>query len=420
MTKQELVLLAESGCTVEEMQTELMRGGDLAASWEGVYIAVYYHKDAAMRVWLRQVLCDGSYGPIELAEDWPLYLFWDACQDGDERYVEQEAEIHPQWLEEHSQAGNNVLAACARGGQMGLLERLLERTRWKEWGDCDALHAAARAGHMEVVVALVERFGMDVAGLDSDGATVLKGACEGGAVAIVDYLLSAGAEMNEPDRMGMTPLHFAVRAGQLDVARLLIGRGARTQVGESLLQCACEGGKIEAVQYLESIGYAMVPTARGVLHAACRSGNVELVEYLVKHGFGIDSRDKEGNTPLHIASAWHHRPATRWLLRHGADVQSRNREGDTPLRRSTKGYGVTDPYLLSHPQSLPEDVLTASKSLPGMMRKEVARCPGGVIQWARRHWATEMRLDLLAWRRAFVEEGVNPTLAPSRTCWSPP
>ena len=51
---------------------------------------------------------------------------------------------------------------------------------------------------------------------------------------IVDYFLSLGLEVNATEREGLVPLTFAAQAGQLEVAELLIERGAVLDTSSSI------------------------------------------------------------------------------------------------------------------------------------------------------------------------------------------
>lgn len=69
-----------------------------------------------------------------------------------------------------------------------------------------------------------------------------------------------------------------------------------------------------------------------VLHYG--SYHADMVHLLVSRGASVNSRRKDGNTPLHFAvgvGAWWHVSGVEALIAEGADVNAKNDNGETPL-----------------------------------------------------------------------------------------
>lgn len=55
-----------------------------------------------------------------------------------------------------------------------------------------------------------------------------------------------------------------------------------------------------------------------------------LYRIFMSHGFDVNTRDRNGNTFLHLSVCANHQDTIRWLLVNGADKMSRNGDGKTP------------------------------------------------------------------------------------------
>ncbi|KAL8993426.1 MAG: hypothetical protein Q9169_006358 [Polycauliona sp. 2 TL-2023] len=87
-----------------------------------------------------------------------------------------------------------------------------------------ALHLAASQGYVEILDLLLPNLEIDAK--DGYGATALYRAAEGGHEAAVRLLLDKGANTDVPNDYDQTPLHRAADLGRLTTARLLLESGA--------------------------------------------------------------------------------------------------------------------------------------------------------------------------------------------------
>ncbi|MYL06366.1 MAG: ankyrin repeat domain-containing protein, partial [Gemmatimonadales bacterium] len=151
-----------------------------------------------------------------------------------------------------------------------------------------------------------------------------------GDLASVRALLSDGADVNAPQGDGMTALHWAARAANADLARLLLEAGAdvdaATRIGAyTPLHLASEVGGGEVVGLLLEAGAAQTATTADVggatpLHLAAGAGEADAVRLLLAHGGDADVREARwGQTPLMYAAARGREAAVRALLEGGAD-----------------------------------------------------------------------------------------------------
>jgi hypothetical protein len=71
------------------------------------------------------------------------------------------------------------------------------------------------------------------------------------------------------------------------------------------------------------------------IHDAAQYGNLKKVKALLKdHRDLISSKDKDGNTPLHLAAIWDRMDVAEFLLANKAEVNAKNSAGNTPLHEA--------------------------------------------------------------------------------------
>ena len=158
-------------------------------------------------------------------------------------------------------------------------------------GCAESIHDLAAAGDIDAVTALVARDASRVDALDPLGKTPLFFAITYGKVEVAELLLGRGADVNARDRTGLTPLHVAAWWTRTDRAALLLG-----------------------------------------------------------HGANLEAQDDFGDTPLHIAAAHGRLAMTQFLLTRGADPYVKNYEGLTPLELARRHRQTKAVALLGGPE----------------------------------------------------------------------
>ena len=124
-----------------------------------------------------------------------------------------------------------------------------------------------------------------------------------------------------------TPLHLASENGHLDLARMLVERGADMSAqrndGSTALHLASENGHVDLAQMLVERGAdvsAQRKDGSTALHWASRYGHVDLARMLVERGADVSAQTKDGSTALHWASQNGHVDLARMLVERGADT----------------------------------------------------------------------------------------------------
>ncbi len=143
----------------------------------------------------------------------------------------------------------------------------------------DAIHDAANAGNLAEMRRLIDADPKVVNAQLPTGATALLWACIRGQVEVARLLVERGADVDIPQGDGWSPLHAAVTDGNdaahVELTRLLLDHKAK-------------------------IGITNV-NGLTPLHVAAQKGNTSTMQLLLDRGADIHVKDKKGLTPLALA-----------------------------------------------------------------------------------------------------------------------
>jgi ankyrin repeat protein len=141
-----------------------------------------------------------------------------------------------------------------------------------------------------------------------------------------------------------TPLYFAVRENQIDVARFLLERGAdplSLAVNDSLLDIARDREYGEMERLLEAnLARVQAASPKGnVVANAIRERNPEKVRSLLSASPELlNAGDERSNQPIHWAVMTRQIEIIDDLLAHGADINARRFDGGRPIHLSNGDY----------------------------------------------------------------------------------
>lgn len=164
--------------------------------------------------------------------------------------------------------------------------------------------------------------GTDINQVDADGNRPLHVASAQGEHVIIQMLIKAGAEIDAPDRQGHSALYVAIMASRPRVAELLIKQGARYDVNQLLHEVVKNGqSQRDILRLLVNLGADLNQRdAEGStpLIKAIQGGNRVLVKNLIIQGADVNLADRSGNSPLEVASRSGNQEIIRLLKRNGA------------------------------------------------------------------------------------------------------
>jgi ankyrin repeat protein/L-ascorbate metabolism protein UlaG (beta-lactamase superfamily) len=204
-----------------------------------------------------------------------------------------------------------------------------------------ALHKAAAAGHIAIVEYLLAQ-GADVDARNNDNQNPLLHAAYYGKAPVVKLLLDKGADFKQPDRYGRTILHYPVRGGYKDVVELLMKKGMDITVvdgmGVSPLRFAIEGGHagIMGVFITSKALDVKGDTGKTALHLAAKQGKKDIVDLLIAHGAILSTKDEMGATLLHNAAIGGLVELSKRLITEGLSPDDLDTRGRTPLHYAAK------------------------------------------------------------------------------------
>lgn len=257
---------------------------------------------------------------------------------------------------------------------------------------------------------------------NDDGKCPIHIASWKGQAKVIEKLIQYGANTNLCDKKCLPPLYYAARADQLQVTSLLLQKGAsvntRTKENLSYLYIACQHGNFKMVELLISNGASYLiehgahlsikgeyisPLMSAVmnkhieivdilldagadpnfvdtsvnqssLHVAASRNYPGIMTRLINNGADVNKTDKNGLTPLHLASVYGKIEAAKLLLYHGADVTKTSIKGNTPLKiaksNEMKLLLGTDPSMPSAPP-ISEDVEISRENVEKLPVKEL-------------------------------------------------
>lgn len=166
------------------------------------------------------------------------------------------------------------------------------------------LHQASITGSLGFARHCVER-GIDISRRDSYDRTALHYATMNGHASLVSFLLSSRADPSAVDMDGYTPLIHSIVNGQIDCVRILLDLASPTIIEPTAvsndlipLSLACQHGHLEVARLLLRKGAKTLPNSEGLYpqHLAARDGHDDICELLVREGGpaagGKDRADK--------------------------------------------------------------------------------------------------------------------------------
>ncbi len=276
-------------------------------------------------------------------------------------------------------------------------------------------HNLAAVGNLQELKSFMEIFGATIKEQDNEGETLLHSATKTNQVAVMQYLIDSGIDLNAVDNDGNTALHVAVIQGHVEAVHLLLNSGASETLLNKKLDAplhiiARNNDTNLMAAFLEHPIELVIPgyRKRTPLHVVAEHDALEVCEVLHnsilvkdafkgKGGFRLCATDEDNLTPIHFAARiGSHRILDFMIskgIEHGYPVETLlgflDEENSTPMHAAVDGghvnvvevflkYGA-DPTVIKYEQ-LPPLHLACSQGKLHMVKAMVESCGKEILQ----------------------------------------
>lgn len=227
----------------------------------------------------------------------------------------------------------------------------------------DSLFQAVRDGNLALAKEMINTYGLSYSKAWAMGYVLLRISTKNKHFEITKLLLESGAKVNNSHnrrkKFNDTPLHYAAISGELEIAKMLLDKGAnihaKNEYGATALQTAVFRNKLNIVELLLNRGASVnekKSDGSTSLHTAIQRGNLKAVEMLLKYKVNVNSVSnsyrRDGQTPLHFAAERGNERIIELLLKNGAIIDAKAK-GLTPVYFATlHGKDKVVKKLLDH------------------------------------------------------------------------
>lgn len=174
----------------------------------------------------------------------------------------------------------------------------------------EELLVAASNNNVYIVKELMTK-GFSVNVPDDLGFSAFKYACGQGSIDVVKYIIDHGeADINHCDEKSIPPLILAAKNAQDAVLEHLLSGGAEPNVKDR--------------------------NGRTALHIVCHSGRYEAAQKLIESGADIDSIDMKGNSAIFYGAGQNHACIVTLLMQKGASTRYVNSDENSALAVAKK------------------------------------------------------------------------------------
>jgi ankyrin repeat protein len=152
----------------------------------------------------------------------------------------------------------------------------------------------------------------------------------------IKTLLADGLNPNIKDEHGQPGIVMALHEGSYQAAKALADSpklkvNETNAAGENALMMAAWAGQMDIAKELVAKGAAINKPGWTPLHYAATKGRLDIIGYLLSLNANIDAGSPNGSTPLMMAAGYGSPQAVKLLIESGADISKHNELGLSAL-----------------------------------------------------------------------------------------
>lgn len=216
-----------------------------------------------------------------------------------------------------------IMPAEQRGELYGLLISYKATITVKDMYGDTVLHTATMTNVPVFILEGLVKAGAEVNERNKDGVTPLALAIENKNAAHIKFYAEHGADINSKDTKGNTPLSMALRSADSTDKTL-----------ETILNK-------DNIYSLDSDGNTPLITA------ILANANQEKIQYVISLTEQVNTRNADGNTALYLTVLKNRKSIGEKLLAKNADIFSTNNKNNSPLSQALKNPGIMEWLITS-------------------------------------------------------------------------
>jgi ankyrin repeat protein len=190
---------------------------------------------------------------------------------------------------------------------------------------------------IESIKALIQG-GSDVNLADDNGHTALHYASMGNDEKVVEMLIQAGANTNAVNVYGLKPIFYAEMRNKEKIVEVLKGKRERknlSEIGVGYKNVKPRDVYKEMLKEIESKSYEGIneknKDGETVLHLAVSYGSEEKIKELIEKGADVNIEDNKGRKALHYAALFGKTKTVKVLIKKGANINATDNSMYVPL-----------------------------------------------------------------------------------------